>query len=93
MIRGGQSVVLVTSNMKDLPQKAFAGTMVQVTRPGTLLNDLLAADPNVARVLIKMIGRFKAPPISQEDLLDVLSASNCNQFATSLAAAWGFTRG
>jgi hypothetical protein len=65
--------------------------MVKVARPGALLNDLLEANPKVADVLLEMIRRFKSPPISQEGFLDILSASNCGQFASNLAAAWGFT--
>lgn len=92
-VHGGQSVVLVTSNMKHLPQTAFAGTSVRSARPGTFLKDLLAANPKVADILSDMLKRFKAPVVSREDLLTILDNSGCGVFAIALANAWGFSNG
>jgi len=86
---GGQPVLLVTSNIRHLPVSAFAGTSVRPARPGTVLKDLLAAQPAVADVLDAMLRRFKRPRVSRVDLLDILDASNCSAFATALGKAWG----
>lgn len=88
---GGQPVVLVTANIKHLPQAAFVGTQVRVARPGTFLRELLLAEPEVAVVLADMCHRFKKPPVTKEDLLSILDASSCALFARELAAAWGFS--
>ena len=88
-VEGGREVVLVTSNMKHLPASAFVGTQVRPARPNTVLKELLAANPAVAEVLARMVSRFKAPPMSKDDLLMVLDTSNCSGLATALGQAWG----
>ena len=88
-VYGGQPVVLVTSNMRDLPQAAFAGTTVRSARPNLVLKEMLAVNPEVATALEQMLVRFKAPPMTKEDLLAVLDASSCSEFAIELARAWG----
>jgi hypothetical protein len=85
----GQPVLLVTSNVRHLPAAAFAQTAVRPVRPGVLLKELLAAQPAVADVMDAMLRRFKNPPVSRTDLLDILDASNCREFATALGKAWG----
>ena len=54
-IYGGQPVLLVTSNIRHLPTTAFAGTAVRPARPGTVLKDLLAVQPEVATALDAML--------------------------------------
>ena len=88
--REGQGVVLVTSNIRDLPASAFEGMPVRPVRPNLLLKELLAADAGVADVLARMLERFKAPPVAKEDFLGVLENSNCGGFATVLGKEWGF---
>lgn len=83
-------VFLITSNIKHLPAHAFAGTKVRVQAPGPFLEELLAQQPDVAQVLSRMIARFTSPPVSKEDLLQILDHSGCQTFATALAKAWGF---
>lgn len=78
-------------NMRHLPPSAFVGSAVRPTPPAAVLKDLLAAQPEVASVLDAMIARFAKPRIGREDLLDILDASNCQGFATTLAQAWGMT--
>ena len=75
--------------MKHLPVSAFKGTPVQPARPNIVLKDLLVANSAVAKVLAQMLARFKAPPVTKEDLLDTLDAANCSGFATALGKAWG----
>lgn len=89
-VPGGQSVILVTSNTKHLPQSAFSGTTVHSMRPGMFLVALLKARPEVATVLEAMLKRFKAPPLSQEDYLALMDRAGCAAFATALAKRWGF---
>ena len=85
----GQPVVLVTSNLRHFPAVAFAGMAVEPARPGVVLKELLSREPRVPEVLDAMLQRFRNPPLSREDLLDILDASNCGAFAAALAAAWG----
>jgi hypothetical protein len=86
---GGQPVLLVTGNIRHLPELAFRDTLVQPVRPGAVLKDLLAMQPAVADVLDAMLQRFEHPAVSREDLLAILDASNCRAFATALGNAWG----
>ena len=88
-VYGGKDVVPVTSNMKHLPVSAFEGTPVRPARPNVMLKDLLATNTATADVLTRMLARFKAPPVTKEDLLDIFDASNCGGFATALGNAWG----
>ncbi|MCC6716804.1 MAG: PIN domain-containing protein [Acetobacteraceae bacterium] len=90
-VPGGQPVVLVTSNIRHLPETAFAGTAVRPARPGAALKALLDVQPDVPDVLDAMLARFKNPRVSRADLLDILDASNCRAFATALGKAWGMT--
>jgi hypothetical protein len=90
---GGQAVLLVTANIRHLPEAAFRHMLVRPARPGAVLKDLLAAQPAVADVLDAMLGRFRSPAVPREDLLAVLDASNCRAFATALGNAWGLVRG
>lgn len=89
-VYGGQQTVLVTSNITHLPQTAFAGSQIRSGKPGTVLKDLLAAQPSVADVLVRMLERFRRPQVTRQDLLDVLDRSQCGVFATALGEAWGF---
>jgi hypothetical protein len=90
---GGRPVLLVTNNIKHLPESAFRNTLVRPVRPGALLKGLLAAQPAVVDVMDAMLQRFKSPVVSREDLLTILDASNCGAFATALASAWGLSAG
>jgi PIN domain len=88
---GGTSVVLVTANQKHLPRKAFEGTVVETSRPGRFLAELLREDPKiVADTLRATCQRLKRPSISQEDLLIILERNNCKAFAEQLAGAWEY---
>lgn len=88
-ISGGEPVVLVTSNMSDLPQSAFAGTMVSVARPGRFLTELLRIEPRVADVIDAKLRKLVKPQTSREDLLRVMDNSQCPTFADALAVSWG----
>ena len=89
---GGQPVLLVTGNIRHLPEAAFQETRVRPVRPGAVLEDLLTMQPAVADVLDAMLQRFENPAVSREDLLAILDTSNCRAFATALGNAWGLAR-
>jgi hypothetical protein len=89
---GGQPVLLVTGNIRHLPEAAFQETGVRPVRPGAVLKGLLAVQPAVADVMDAMLQRFAKPAVSREDLLGILDASNCRAFATALGHAWGLAR-
>ena len=86
---GGEVVVLVTSNVTDLPQSAFAGTRVRVARPGRFLAELVDAEPGVPVVIDRMLKRFRKPKATRVDLLNIMVNADCSEFAEALAAAWG----
>lgn len=90
---GGEAVVLVTSNISDLPQPAFAGTQVVVARPGQLLTEMINTEPGVPAVLDKMLKRFTKPKTTRVDLLNIMMNADCVEFAEALAAAWGLQPG
>jgi hypothetical protein len=92
-VYGGEPVVLVTSNVSDLPKAAFAGTRVRVARPGQLLADLVAAEPGVPAVIDRMLRRFRKPKTTRVDLLNIMVHADCGEFAEALAAAWGLQPG
>jgi predicted nucleic acid-binding protein len=88
-VYAGKDVLLVTGNLRHLPESAFVGLPVRPVRPDSVLKDLLAANAEVAIVLARMLARFDAPRVAKADLLDILDASNCSGFATALGKAWG----
>lgn len=89
--RGAETVVLVTSNMIDLPQSAFAGTKVLIARPGRFLTELLANAPEVAEVIDSKLRALTTPHTSCEDFLLVMDNSQCPTFADALAEVWGLS--
>lgn len=86
---GGEVVVLVTSNVSDLPQSAFAGTKVRVSRPGRFLAEFVNANPGVPDVIDSMLERLRTPKTTRVDLLNIMVNADCADFAEALAAAWG----
>lgn len=92
-IYGGEPVVLVTANVSDLPQAAFAGTKVRVARPGRFLTELVRAEPGVPAVVDRMLKRFRKPKTTRVDLLNIMVNSGCSEFADSMAAVWGLQPG
>ena len=88
-VYGGEPVVLVTSNVTDLPQSAFAGTKIRVARPGRFLAELVNAEPGVPVVIDRMLKRFRKPKATREDLLNIMVNADCIEFAEALATAWG----
>lgn len=85
---GDAPVVLITSNVKHLPQSAFDADTVIVARPGPFLKRLLDARPRVADVVERLRASLKAPPLTQHDLIAILGRSSCKEFAAGLQAAW-----
>ncbi len=90
-VYGGKAVVLVTNNVADLPQWAFQGTRVLMVRPDLFLVTLIKHSPKaVVSTIDKMLMRFRNPPTSQVNFLNVLVGSGCHLFAAELARHWGY---
>ena len=90
---GWEIVALVTFNVTDLPESAFAGTKVHVVRPGPFLAELVNAEPGVPAVIDRMIKRFRKPKTTRVDLLNIMVNADCTEFAAALAEAWGLQPG
>jgi hypothetical protein len=86
-----ESVVLVTSNLADLPQSAFADTKVHVSPPGRFLTELLANQPTVADIIDKKLRSLLTPRTSREDFLQIMDNAQCQMFSDALAEAWGLS--
>ncbi|ALV05573.1 PIN domain-containing protein [Roseateles depolymerans] len=90
-VYGGKPVILVTSNAADLPQWAFDGMQVLMLHPDRFLLALLKRSAKaVVTTIDKMLMRFKNPPISQVNLLNVLVGAGCHMFALELGRRWGY---
>lgn len=85
-----REVLLVTANLKHLPAAAFAGTRVHPAGPDAVLRHLLTSRPEAADVLAGMVQRYRAPSLTQRDLLGTLDRTGCSGFATALGKAWGY---
>ncbi|WP_431099939.1 hypothetical protein [Roseateles noduli] len=85
------TVVLVSHNIRDLPQGAFDARDVLVATPDHFLRRLIARFPAVAcGVLSKLCARFRRPPVSKQVFLALLAGSGCRRTASTLAGLWGF---
>jgi hypothetical protein len=88
----GRNAILVSSNLKDLPQALLTPMGVVGMAPGTLLQLLYESQPAaVAASLLKTSSDFKNPPILPHQML--MSISSSNQFdnpklAAKLAVDW-----
>jgi len=91
-VHGGQAVSLVTSNVVDLPQRAFEGTLVLMAHPDRFLTALLLARPGaVTGTIERLLARLNSPKLSREDFLDIMVASRCDDFAVAIGHEWGLT--
>lgn len=92
----GRNAILVSSNLKDLPQALLTPMGVVAMAPGTLLELLYESQPvAVAASLLKTSSDFKNPPIPPHKML--VSISSSNQFdnpklAAQLALNWATAR-
>lgn len=72
----GLANVIVTENLRDLPQRLMPPG-VSVSHPHDFLHDLIITDPAaVTGALTAMSIRRTAPPQSQSDLINLLSAKD-----------------
>lgn len=91
-VHEGMSVILVTHNVKDLPQRAFEGSPVLCVRPDTLLTEVAKTWPTETdKALRAMLSRLKNPSVNETDLLDYMVGSGCPVFADALAELWGYS--
>jgi hypothetical protein len=86
----GERVALVTRNVKDFKQSAFAGTAIARYEPDDYLSRLMVGSPvEVASACDMARAALATPPWSQAEYLDNLgNAQNCGRFAKQLAAQW-----
>lgn len=85
------AVVLVSHNIRDLPQSAFDARDVLVSTPDHFLRRLLARFPETASsVLSTLCARLRRPPVSKQVFLTLLVGAGCRHAAFALAELWGF---
>ena len=85
----GQSVGLVTNNLTDFPQDAFAGTQVATYSPAAYLEDLHRAEAAAVPAAIERCrAKLKAPPLTRTEYVAVLVKHGCSGIATALARKW-----
>jgi hypothetical protein len=80
----GERVALVTRNVKDFKQSAFAGTTIARYEPDDYLFRLMVESPvEVASACDMARCALAAPPWSKAEYVDNLrNAQNCSKFAT-----------
>lgn len=81
-------VSLVTRNIRHLPAAAFSGTRVRSVQPDQVLNERLAAEPRMPKVLEALAKRFRAPSLSKPEMLAILERNGCDKFALALGRTW-----
>lgn len=85
----GQDVALVTKNVKDFPQRAFAGTHVTRYSLSGYIDALYAAEPGrVAKVAEGCRRKLKSPPLTRERYVAVLMTHACAGLAKGLSELW-----
>lgn len=83
-------VLLLTANLRDLPQRAFLPWSILVVSPDEFLATLLRVRSDEVSDLVRStLTRFSRPPIDDLELLEVLVGAGCTEFANALAQAWG----
>jgi hypothetical protein len=85
----GQAVALVTKNVKDFPQKAFAQTHVIRYSLSGYIDALYADEPGrVAKVAEGCRKKLKSPPLTRERYVAVLMTHACAGLAKGLSKLW-----
>lgn len=73
--------VLVTFNLKDFPDDCVAGYEIEVVHPDAFLLDQLDLYPGVVvRSLRRLVELYQNPPITMEDLLEMLTKAGVPDF-------------
>jgi hypothetical protein len=85
----GQSVALITKNVKDFPHGAFKDTQVTLYPMSTYIDAIYAAEPNlVAKVAENCRTKLKNPPMTRESYVAVLLGHGCIGLAQGLSKLW-----
>lgn len=85
----GQSVALITRNVKDFPDHAFGGTQVICWAMSAYLDALHAEAPDtVAKVAEGCRKKLKAPKLTRTEYVAVLMKNGCQGLAQTLAQRW-----
>ena len=85
----GQAVGLVTNNLKDFPQVAFAGTLVAPYSAAAYLDALhREQSAAVAAVVERCRSKLKAPPLTRAEYVAVLAKHGGLTIAAAMARKW-----
>ena len=85
----GQPVALVTKNVKDFPQKAFADTLVTQYSMAGYLDALYVEVPKVVASIVEGCRKkLKAPRLTREEYVAVLMKNGCIGLAHAMSARW-----
>lgn len=77
--------VIVTANVRDFPAEACAPLRVEAQTPDTFLCSLLDLDPPlVVDVIRQQAADLADPPLSPDELLDVLARAGASGFASAI---------
>lgn len=85
----GQPVALVTKNVIDFPQRAFAGTRVKRYGMSTYVDALYAEIPEqITRVAEGCRRKLQQPRLSKEDYIRTLLTHDARELACAMARKW-----
>jgi predicted nucleic acid-binding protein len=88
-IAGGAEAI-VTWNVADFPAEPLADRGLKVRTPDSYLSDLFDAWPQeVTATVVRLAGERRRPPISPEDLTELLAKAGAPDFAERLRARMG----
>jgi predicted nucleic acid-binding protein len=77
--------LILTTNLKDFPEKTLAAWNLAAKHPDDFTTDLLRTDQEAVVAVVKeMRGRRKRPPISAEDFLAQLERQGLKKFVAEL---------
>jgi predicted nucleic acid-binding protein len=77
--------VLVTFNLKDFPDDCVAGYEIDVVHPDDFLLDQLDLYPSlVMRSLRRLVELYQNPPVTMDDLLEMLTKAGVPHFVNEV---------
>lgn len=86
----GRPVALVTKNVTDFPEEAFAETQVTRFNMATYIDALYAEEPEqVLRVVNDCRAKLKNPKYTPQMYVEALVKHGCTQLAQAAADTWG----
>lgn len=74
--------VIVTANLKHFPKAALSTFGIRAQSPDTFLCDLFDEEPKLmSQIVVSQAHDLIAPPVSVEQLLDILATQRASSFA------------